>query len=80
MWINKCDQCSWGYNFNRYHVEKTSEKKSAKIRYWKEGWIDEIVEKICNREIEISDNTKKIVKTSNKFLVEYAIEHVRGKK
>ena len=62
-------------------LPKNARKKSAKIGYQKGGWTKQIDEKLRTREIKIRDSTEKeIVETSDKFLMEHAIEHLRDKK
>ena len=56
-------------------------RKKGKCKYWKVRWIEEIEDKLRERNIEIIDNDEKaLVTTNNKFLMEYAIEHVQDKK
>ena len=43
-------------------------RKKIKFKYWKVGWIEEIEDKLRERNIEIIDEDEKVlVATSNKF-------------
>ena len=62
-------------------LPRRARRQQGTIKYWKAGWIEEIDEKLRERKIEIVDEEEKdLVTTTNKFLMEYAIEYVNEKK
>ena len=62
-------------------LPRRARRKQGTIKYWKAGWIEEIDEKLRERKIEIADEEEKdLVTTTNKFLMEYALEYMNEKK
>ena len=56
-------------------------RKKGKLKCWKVGWIEAIDDKMSERKIEIIETEEKeLVKTTNKFLMEHAIEWTNEKK
>ena len=50
---------------------------SSEIRYWKDGWVDEVAYKLRNRNITIeNDKEHREIRTCDKYEMEWAIDYV----
>ena len=52
-----------------------------KLRYWNDGWLDEIQNKLSKRNFNVKEQTDNdLIKTENNFLMKYAIEYAHENK
>ena len=65
-------------------IRKRKRRKVKQDECWKEGWIEEVEEKIISRNIEFKNDCNDFeLNAKNKLIMEYAQEHVdltKGKK
>ena len=62
-------------------LRKKERRKDRQVKCRKEGWIEEVESKFSSRETKTLREGKKVENiTNNKFLMEYAREHVEATK
>ena len=76
MWINLFIKCKI---FVDSGLTKEGRNRHANKKYWNEGWIEEVENKINSREIEISNYDRKVeMKTKNKMTMDFSVEHFKA--
>ena len=60
-------------------LRKKEWRDESYVKHWKGGWIEELERKIRSREIEIINEGEKVeIRTTNKFLMAHAREHIEA--
>ena len=62
-------------------LKRECQIQSVGVEYWKNGWVEDVHTKLESRGMKLVNDCKnKEVKTKNRSIMEWAIEHVKSRK